>query len=69
MRRWLLGLLAWLASLAVVVPICFFVAIVLAGPHSSLLPGWLQPIVLLLGWVVVVVAPVWIARAVWRRFF
>jgi hypothetical protein len=65
--RWLLGLLAWLASLAVLAPICFFAVILLAGPHSSMLPGWLQSFVLLLGWLVVVVVPVWIARAVWRR--
>jgi hypothetical protein len=65
--RWLWAVIAWLAALAVIAPICFLLVIVLAGPHSSLLPGWLQPLVLLLGWIAVIVAPLWIARAVWRR--
>jgi hypothetical protein len=65
--RWIPALLAWVASVAVLAPVCFFVVILLAGPHSSLLPGWLQSAVLLLGWLIVVVAPFLIARAVWRR--
>jgi hypothetical protein len=65
--RWIFALLAWAASVAVLAPVCFFGVIFLAGPHSSLLPAWLQSVVLLLGWLVVVVAPFLIARAVWRR--
>ena len=65
--RWIFALLAWVASVAVLAPVCFFAVIFLAGPHSSLLPGWLQSVVLLLGWAIVLVAPFLIARAVWRR--
>ena len=65
--RWLLTLLAWLVSTIVLVPVCFVVVIVLAGPHSSMLPSWIQPAVLVLGWVVLVVGPLLVARAVWRR--
>ena len=65
--RWLLALLAWLGSLVLLAPLCFFAAIVLAGPHSSILPSFLQPLVLVLGWAGVLVVPVVVARAVWRR--
>jgi hypothetical protein len=65
--RWLLVLLAWVGSAALLAPVCFFVTLFLAGPHSSMLPGFLQPLVLLLGWAVFLVAPLLVARAVWRR--
>jgi hypothetical protein len=65
--RWLLILIAWAASTAVLAPLCFFLAMLLAGPHSSLLPAWLQPPTLLLGWGIVLVGPIWIAHRVWRR--
>ena len=64
---WLLALLGWLISAAVLAPVCLFVTMVLAGPHSSMLPSAIQPIVLLLGWVSFIVGPIWIARVVWRR--
>jgi hypothetical protein len=62
-----LRLLAWVGSLVLLAPVCFFVVMVLAGPHSSLLPSWLQPAVLVAGWLALLVAPLVIARAVWRR--
>ena len=65
--RWLLAFLAWLISAAVLAPVCFLVTMVLAGPHSSVLPSAIQPIVLLIGWIVFLVGPVWVARLVWRR--
>jgi hypothetical protein len=39
----------------------------LAGPHSSVIPSFLQPPVMLLGWGILLVGPVLVARAVWRR--
>jgi hypothetical protein len=65
--RWFLTVLAWALSIALLAPVCFLGVIVLAGPHSSVLPALLQPIVFALGWVVFLVAPVLIARAVWHR--
>lgn len=65
--RWFVAILAWLLSVAVLGPVMFFVAIVLAGPHSSMLPSFLQSVVLLFGWAVFLAAPVWVARGVWRR--
>ena len=49
--RWLLTLLVWVITVAVLAPVCFIVTMVLAGPHSSILPSWLQPLVLALGWI------------------
>lgn len=65
--RWLLAILAWLGAVAVMGPVIFFVVIVLAGPHSSMLPSAIQPAVLVIGWVVFLVCPVFVARFAWRR--
>jgi hypothetical protein len=65
--RWLLTVLTWTVSFAVVAPACFIGVMVLAGPHSSVLPAFLQPVVLVVGWLVILAAPMLIARAVWRR--
>jgi hypothetical protein len=59
---------AYLVSLAVISPVTLFVVLLLAGPHSDLLPSWLQLPVLVLGWAVILVAPVLISRKVWRKF-
>lgn len=67
MKRVFLTLAAWLLSLAVLMPICFFVVMILAGPHSSVLPSMIQPAVLILGWVAVLVAPMMIAGFAWQR--
>lgn len=65
--RLILTLLAGLASLAILAPVCFLLAVLLAGPHSSMLPSVLQPPVWFLGWATWLVVPVFVARAVWRR--
>lgn len=67
MIRWVLVIVAWLVSAAVLGPVIFFVVILLAGPHSSMLPSVIQPAVLVIGWVVFLAGPVFIARSVWRR--
>ena len=65
--RWVLAVLAWVISVLVLAPVCFFVVMALAGPHSSMLPSYLQPVVLVLGWAALLVLPVVMARAAWRR--
>jgi hypothetical protein len=65
--RWILSLLAWLISLVLLAPVCFFAVIALAGPHGGVLPPSVQPLVLILGWAIVLVVPILIARAVRRR--
>jgi hypothetical protein len=65
--RIVITFVAWVGSVVLLAPVCFFVVIVLAGPHSSLLPGWLQPAVLVLGWLVLLLVPLLIARKVWSR--
>ena len=61
MRR-LLAMLAWLLAVAILGPLIFVVAIVLAGPHSSMLPSAIQRLVLISGWVVFLTGPVFVAR-------
>jgi glycerol-3-phosphate acyltransferase PlsY len=65
--RWVLTLLVWLVSLALLAPVCFFAAISLAGPHGGVRPPSVQPLVLILGWAIVLVVPVLIARVAWRH--
>lgn len=67
MKRVLLTLAAYAVSLAVVAVVTLFAVIVLAGPHAGLLPGWLEGVVLALGWVTVLALPVALAGRVWRR--
>ena len=64
--HWLLAFLAWLVAATILGPVMFFLVLVLAGPHSSLLPSSLQPAVLVLGWLTFLVVPLWIAGRVWR---
>jgi hypothetical protein len=59
--------LAYLGSVLVVGAVTAFVVLVLAGPHSGLLPEPLEVAVGALGWLVVVALPIVAARSVWRR--
>jgi hypothetical protein len=65
--RYLLALVAWVGAATLIAPICVIVVLVLAGPHSSVLPARVQPVVLLLGSAVFLVVPLLAARVVWRR--
>ena len=65
--RVLIAFIAWSAALVVLSPIVFVVMVVLAGPHSSMLPSAIQPVVWLLGWAAVLLVPALVARMAWRR--
>ena len=65
--RLTLALIAGLVTAAVLGPVCFFAALILAGPHSSLLPSFIKPAVLVAGWIIFLATPIWIASRVWRR--
>ena len=59
--------IVWAATTAVLAPICFFGTILLAGPHSDILPSILQPAVVLLALALLLAVPLWLARRVWIR--
>lgn len=65
--RLLLTIATYLGALLAVAVAAFCVVIFLAGPHAGLLPHTLEVVVLLLGWLSVLVLPVWAAWAVWCR--
>ena len=65
--RLLITLAAYLGAVVVIGVAAFFVVLVLAGPHAGLLPRALEVLVLIAGWAVVIGAPLWVARVVWRR--
>jgi|GEM_PF-2918154 len=67
-KRLLFSIAAFVASSVLCVLFFGACALVLAGPHSSLLPGALQPVVLILCWAGVLVLPFAAAWLVWRRF-
>lgn len=58
----------YIILLAVVAVLSFFTVLVLVGPHAGILPSWLEPVVLVIGWLAVLVLPVLVARLVWRRY-
>ena len=60
-------ILTYLLSLAVIACLAFVVVIVLAGPHSGLLPDWLESTVAVAGLLSVLIFPVLLAHKVWRR--
>ncbi len=59
--------LVYLATLVGIGACAAFAALVLAGPHSDLLPRVLQFATLVLGWSAVLVLPVLAARWTWRQ--
>jgi hypothetical protein len=65
--RWAIAFIVWTIAAALLAPVCFFVVMVLAGPHSSMLPSAIQPAVLVAGWIVFLVSPILLARVAWRR--
>jgi len=67
-KRALIACVVWLVATVVLAPPLFFGVILLAGPHSDLLPDALSPAVLIAGWLVLLGAPLWAARAAWRRW-
>ncbi len=67
MRPWLLAGLTWLLTTLIVTPVTFFLVLLLAGPHSSLLPNWLGGPTLALGWILTLGLPMLAARYVCRR--
>lgn len=64
--RVLLTAIAYLLSLVVIAVLAFYSVLVLAGPHAGLLPGWLEAVVLVLGWLAVLVLPAVVAHRIWR---
>lgn len=61
MKRALFALLCYAIALCLVAPVVFFAVLVLAGPHG-MLPSWLSPVVVVIGWLVVIILPLWLAR-------
>lgn len=60
-------ILAYLAALAVTLPVVAFGVLFLAGPHAGLLPAPLDSAVLISGGLAVLALPVLAARWAWMR--
>ncbi len=66
--RILLTLLGFAVSLVLTAGAVFFLVIVVAGPHSGILPSSLEAVTLALGWVCVLLVPFFVARRIWHRY-
>ena len=66
-RRWLLTGVTWTVATLLLLPVCAFTAIMVAGPHSDLLPSLLQAPAFVVCVLVLVGVPAYLARMVWRR--
>lgn len=60
-------LVAYVVALGLIAAVAVVAILVLAGPHSDLLPAPLQSVVVGLGWLSVLALPIVVARRVWRR--
>ena len=67
MIRWVFVFFAWLVSAAILGPLMYFVALLVAGPHSSMLPSQPQSAARLIAWAVFLVGPLIVAASMWRR--
>jgi hypothetical protein len=66
--KWLIALGVYIVAVALTGFASLFVVLMLAGPHSDLLPPSLEIAVIMLGWLFVLVAPVLAARSALLRF-
>jgi hypothetical protein len=63
----LAGVVTWVLAVPLVAALLFLPVMILAGPHSSVLPSAIQPAILVLGYLAVVAVPSWVAVRVFRR--
>lgn len=64
--RLLATALSYLTALILVSLLASVVALLLAGPHSELLPAWAGQWVIPLAWLAVLLLPAWVAALIWR---
>lgn len=64
--RYVVVSLTFIGTLLIMAVVGFFAIMLFAGPHSDILPRWLNTPVFLLVWALVLVTPVLVARRVWR---
>jgi hypothetical protein len=65
--RFLAAALAFFATLAVTALVAFSSVMFLAGPHGGVLPSSFQTAALVVGWLLVAIVPIAVARWVWHR--
>lgn len=64
--RLLLTLAAYCVALVLAAALALLAVLLVAGPHAGLLPPPAQ-VGVLLGWLAVLGAPLWVAWRVWKR--
>lgn len=67
MKRWLLTLLVYIISLAVIATVAFFLALFLVGPHGGILPDALHLPTGILLWICVIAIPLWTGYRTYKK--
>jgi hypothetical protein len=67
-KQWVAIIAVFLGSLLVTAFVGFFLALILVGPHSDILPGVLRVPAGLLLWSGVLGIPSWLSWATYRKF-
>jgi hypothetical protein len=67
MLKWILSVLIFLVTLAVLAFFGFFLAIFLAGPHSDILPEYFKSPAFITILFVVLAIPSWLAYKIFQR--
>ena len=68
MKKWVVSALVFLGSLLATASLGFFLALILVGPHSDILPRVLHVPVGLLLWSGVLGIPAWLSWITYRKF-
>ncbi|MDF3031862.1 MAG: hypothetical protein K0R03_2420 [Moraxellaceae bacterium] len=66
--KWLIALGVYIVGVTLTGLTSLFVVLLLAGPHSDLLPDSMEIAVIMLGWMFVLVVPALAARSALRRY-
>lgn len=65
--RVLITAVVYILALLLTAATAFYAVLVLGGVHAGLVPRWLEPVILVLGWIVVLALPLVVAVKAWRR--
>jgi hypothetical protein len=66
-KRVILTTCSYFIALFILAAFVFVVTISVAGPHSSLLPEWMSKMVFLIGWVIIIILPVLVAKWIYLK--
>ncbi len=67
MKKWAIILIVFLGSFITTAFVCYYLAIILVGPHSDILPGFLYIPILVILWLSIPGIPAWLSLFTYKR--